>query len=98
YNGVTAVCASRYALVTQDRRSRPPRSPTIVGRAVATIVESSAASSITSIRPPKVTPRRRFAERGGAAVAATVFTSSARYLTKRTSQSYSHRLGLTDGG
>jgi hypothetical protein len=31
----------------------PPRSPTIVARAVATIVESSAASSITSIQPLK---------------------------------------------
>src|SRR4051812_47029512 len=34
---------------------RPPKSPTIVGSAVATIVWSSAASSITSTRPPKIT-------------------------------------------
>ena len=46
-----------------DRRWSPtraapdlPRSPTIVGSAVATIVESSAASSITSIRPAKIRP------------------------------------------
>src|SRR5215813_3170014 len=32
----------------------PPRSPTIVGSAVATIVPSSAASSITSTRPVKI--------------------------------------------
>src|SRR4051812_28532297 len=34
---------------------RPPKSPTIVGSAVATIVWSSAASSSTSISPPKIT-------------------------------------------
>src|SRR3954464_9843453 len=41
--------ASRYAVTTHDRCSRPPRSPTIVGSAVETIVWSSAASSMTSI-------------------------------------------------
>src|SRR6476619_2994870 len=35
--------------------ARPPNSLTIVGSAVATIVESSAARSITSNRPPKTT-------------------------------------------
>src|SRR3954454_19372131 len=34
---------------------RPPKSPTIVGSAVATIVWSSAASSRTSMSPPKIT-------------------------------------------
>src|SRR5690349_21914641 len=33
----------------------PPNSPTIVGNAVATIVESRAAKSITSNSPPKTT-------------------------------------------
>src|SRR3954451_20338685 len=36
--------------------SRPPRSHTIVGSAVATIVLSSAASSTTSARPVKASP------------------------------------------
>src|SRR5690606_32644635 len=47
------VCASRYAVTTHASRSTPPSSPTIVGSAVATIVWSSAPSSITSRRPPK---------------------------------------------
>ncbi len=38
---------------------RPPRSPTIVGRAVETIVESSDARSITRTRPEKTTRTRR---------------------------------------
>ncbi len=38
YSGVTTVCASRYAVTTHDSWVRPPRSPTIVGSAVATIV------------------------------------------------------------
>src|SRR5215212_1919156 len=38
--------------------SRPPRSPTIVGSAVETIVWSSDASSITSIRAPMTSPSR----------------------------------------
>ena len=53
YSGVTIVCASRYAVTTQLMCSNPPSSPTIVGRAVETIVLSSAASSITSTRPEK---------------------------------------------
>ena len=40
-------------MTTHERWFSPPRSPTIVGSAVATIVWSSAASSITSISPPK---------------------------------------------
>ena len=52
--------------MTHDRWLRPPRSPTIVGRAVATIVWSSAASSITSIRPPKITRRWGRATEDGA--------------------------------
>ena len=46
---VVAVLASRYAVTTQDRWLRPPRSLTMVGSAVATIVWSSAASSSASI-------------------------------------------------
>src|SRR5262249_53986555 len=47
--------ASRYGVTTQEMWARPPNSPTIVGSAVATIVESSAAKSITSNNPPKTT-------------------------------------------
>src|SRR2546423_9841502 len=36
----------------------PPKSPTIAGSAVATIVWSSAASRRTSMSPPKITRRR----------------------------------------
>ena len=38
YSGVTIVDASRYAVTTHERCSTPPRSPTIVGSAVETIV------------------------------------------------------------
>jgi hypothetical protein len=51
YSGVTAVIASRYAVTTQEMWVSPPRSPTIVGSAVETIVWSSDARSITSISP-----------------------------------------------
>jgi hypothetical protein len=36
----------------------PPSSPTIVGRAVETIVWSSEASTMASIRPAKIGPTR----------------------------------------
>ena len=49
HSGADTVVASRYAVITQDRWLSPPRSPTIVGSAVATIVWSSAASRIASI-------------------------------------------------
>src|ERR1700755_2434796 len=49
--------------------SSPPSSPTIVGSAVATIVPSSAASSITSTRPVNTTPTRT--DWGGASCALT---------------------------
>src|SRR4051812_30853131 len=39
--------------MTHERWARPPSSPTMVGRAVATMVESSAASSMARIRPLK---------------------------------------------
>jgi hypothetical protein len=45
-------------VTTQASFEIPPRSPTIVGSAVDTIVESSAASSITSISAPKIGPTR----------------------------------------
>src|SRR3954451_13086104 len=51
---MVTVAPTRYAVTTHESWSRPPRSPTIVGSAVATIVWSSDASSIASRRPPKV--------------------------------------------
>ena len=38
YTGPATVEESRYAVTTHDRSETPPRSPTIVGSAVATIV------------------------------------------------------------
>src|SRR5689334_21866703 len=56
--------------------SRPPSSPTMVGRAVATMVLSSAASSSTSISPAKTTPTRTGAPPGGAESPAVMPTTS----------------------
>ena len=75
-SGVEIVEASRYAVTTQESFSIPPRSPTIVGSAVDTIVESSDASSITSISDPKIGPTR---------VVAPVGADSAVALTARVS-------------
>src|SRR3954469_25612321 len=52
---VPTVSASRYPVTTQDMCPAPPRSATIVGRAVATIVWSSAASSMPSTIALKMT-------------------------------------------
>ena len=49
HSGVATVLARMYAVTTQDSRDSPPRSPTIVGSAVDTMVWSSAASRIASI-------------------------------------------------
>ena len=49
HSGVEAVVASRYAVITQEMWFSPPRSPTIVGSAVDTMVWSSAASRMPSI-------------------------------------------------
>src|SRR3954452_2422238 len=53
------VSASKYAVVTQAMWSNPPRSPAMVGSAVATMVASSAATNMTSIRPEKTTASLR---------------------------------------
>ncbi len=71
--GVAIVEASRYAVTTHASCEIPPRSPTIVGSAVDTIVESSDASSITSISAPNTGPMLRvFACEAGIAAALTV--------------------------
>src|SRR3954470_24469510 len=54
HSGIVTVAARRYAVTTHERRSMPPSSPTIVGRAVDTIVWSSDARSIASRRPENV--------------------------------------------
>ena len=75
HSGVDAVVASRYAVTTQDRWLRPPRSPTMVGSAVATMVWSSAASRIASMRAVKMMsrpPRGRTAAWGPGDSAMTV--------------------------
>ena len=56
--GVTIVDARRYAVTTHERCSIPPRSPTMVGNAVETIVWSSAASSRTRTSAEKITRMR----------------------------------------
>src|SRR5262245_16248051 len=71
-SGVEIVDASRYAVTTHDRCSIPQRSPTIVGSAVDTIVESSDASSITSISDPKIGPMRTAPSRAVPASAVAV--------------------------
>jgi len=54
---VAIVWVRRYAVTTQLMCSAPPRSPTMVGSAVATMVESSAASSIPPMISAKATLR-----------------------------------------
>ena len=60
YTGPATVEESRYAVTTQERSETPPRSPTIVGNAVETIVWSSEASSRTSRSAPKMRRTRWF--------------------------------------
>ena len=53
--GTDTVDVRMYAVTTHDSCRSPPRSPTIVGRAVATIVWSRAANSIPAMSPRKTT-------------------------------------------
>ena len=69
-SAVAIVSASRYAVTTQDRWVAPPRSPTMVGNAVPTIVWSSAASSMPNAMTSKIALRRPGLNEGGP-VAAT---------------------------
>src|SRR6478735_7243379 len=66
---VAIVSVSRYDVTTQDTCAPPPRSPTMVGRAVETMVWSRAASSIPSMIVPKtrlIWRRLRVGATGGA--------------------------------
>ena len=51
--GVSAVDASKYEVTTHEMWLAPPRSETIVGSAVETMVWSSAARSMPSMTPAK---------------------------------------------
>ena len=51
------VAARMYAVVIHAMCSMPLSSPTMVGRAVLTMVWSSAPSSIVSISAPKISPK-----------------------------------------
>ena len=53
-NGTTVVEATMYEVVTQVNRSNPPRSDTIRGSAVPTIVWSRAARNMASVTPASV--------------------------------------------
>ena len=55
--GVLTVEARRYAVTTHERWLRPPRSLVMVGRAVETMVWSSAASSRVSMSAASAHPR-----------------------------------------
>ena len=81
---VAMVSASRYDDTTQDRCSAPPRSPTMVGRAVETMVWSSAASSI----PTRIVTNTRFIRRRSSGSAST--GRSSRTAAIRTSRDPSH--------
>ena len=72
------VSASRYAVTTQDRCPAPPRSPTIVGSAVATMVWSSAASRRPSRIVPKMTLICRRESSGGRVAVSTAMDVSVR--------------------
>ena len=59
HSGVETVVASRYEVMTQAMCEPPPRSPTIVGSAVDTIVWSSAASIMPHMSAPMMRRMRR---------------------------------------
>src|SRR3954463_14015440 len=54
YSGVEIVAGSRYAVVTQACRDSPLRSSPMVLMDVATMVWSSAAMNMPSMRPPRI--------------------------------------------
>ncbi|CAM5676116.1 hypothetical protein SSPIM334S_07189 [Streptomyces spiroverticillatus] len=62
---VATVSARRYAVTTHDMCAAPPRSETIVGRAVPTIVWSRAARRTPSMIVPKTMLRLRPSRTGG---------------------------------
>src|SRR6476661_6240055 len=55
--GTDTAWASRYTENSQGNCEKPPRSATMDGTAVATIVESSATSDVASISDAKIGPR-----------------------------------------
>src|SRR5690606_8228797 len=75
--GVDAVEVSRVAETTQASCSWPPSSPTMVGRAVATIVWDRAATSMPSMRPASTVRIWEWLRTGTAAVAGPAATGAA---------------------
>src|SRR6478735_899901 len=71
YSGVEIVAVSRYAVVTQACRESPLRSSPMVRMDVATMVWSSAARNMPSIRPPRIVRISRWV--GGTNVEAFVW-------------------------
>ncbi len=72
-SGVDTVVPRTYAVTTQDRCERPPRSRTIVGIAVPTMKLSSMASMNASISPGSTTMTSR--RRAGAGSAGAWITA-----------------------
>src|SRR5215213_11395355 len=91
---MTSVCASRYDVTTHDSRSTLPSSPTIVGNAVATMVESSAASNIASSRP--VNNARNFS--GGSGVDTGVFIGRTDFLQEMRRRPQGRAVGSAQTG
>ena len=81
---VAIVWVSRYAVTTQLMCSAPPRSPTIVGSAVATIVESRAASRIPPMISAKATLRAPDPSSSGASVSENSLSTVSTWLIPRT--------------
>src|SRR3954470_366401 len=72
--GTEIVDIKRYDVTTHDSWRSPPRAPTIVGNAVATMVWSRDANSIPAMRPRKISWIWRWVKlvtAAGAAVAPT---------------------------
>src|SRR5664279_569010 len=57
YTGTETACASRYTENSQGNWENPPRSATIEGTAVATMVESRATNDVASISEIRIGPR-----------------------------------------
>ena len=62
-------CASRYTANTQLKRWKSPRSATIVGIAVATIVDSTAVMKVAIMQAARTRPRRPAAAFGTSCLA-----------------------------
>src|SRR6266446_4760587 len=73
--GATAVEASRYAVITQDRLETSWNWRPMVGSAVATMVWSRAARNIVSIRLTRMVRTSSWVSGGGGAIGGASLTS-----------------------